>query len=143
MPSLRSWNAMAWYINEEEPGPLDIERHDVSERVYRIREVVFTKRVKDGEQINHHARIITYVDIKKTKIRLISLLTNDMDMKPEDIVAIYRKRWKIELLFKQLKQNFLLRYFYCESTNAIKIQIWVTLIANLLLMVMQKRIKRT
>ena len=142
MPSLRSWNAMAWYINEEEPGPLDIERHDVSERVYRIREVVFTKRVKDGEQINHHARIITYVDIKKTKIRLISLLTNDMDMKPEDIVAIYRKRWKIELLFKQLKQNFLLRYFYCESTNAIKIQIWVTLIANLLLMVMQKRIKR-
>ena len=80
---------MAWYINEEEPGPLDIERHDVSERVYRIREVVFTKRVKDGEQINHHARIITYVDIKKTKIRLISLLTNDMDMKPEDIVALF------------------------------------------------------
>jgi len=134
---------MAWYINEEEPGPLDIERHDVSERVYRIREVVFTKRVKDGEQINHHARIITYVDIKKTKIRLISLLTNDMDMKPEDIVAIYRKRWKIELLFKQLKQNFPLRYFYGKSANAIKIQIWVTLIANLLLMVIQKRIKRT
>ena len=28
------------------------------------------------------------------------------------------------------------------SANAIKIQIWVTLIANLLLMVIQKRIKR-
>jgi len=33
-------------------------------------------------------------------------------------------------------------YFYGECANAIKIQIWVTLIANLLLMVMQKRIKR-
>ena len=56
--------------------------------------------------------------------------------------AIYRKRWEIEL-FKQLKQNFPLRYFYGESANAIKIQIWVTLIANLLLMVMQRRITRS
>lgn len=91
----------------------------------------------------HHARIITYVDIKKTKAKLVSLLTNEMDMESEDIVEIYRKRWEIELLFKQLKQNFPLRYFYGESANAIKIQIWVTLIANLLLMIMQKRIKRT
>ena len=63
-------------------------------------------------------------------------------MSIQDIIEIYHKRWKIELLFKQLKQNFPLRYFYGESGNAIKIQIWVTLIANLLLMVLQKRIKR-
>ena len=50
-----------------------------------------------------------------------------MEMEVEDIIAIYRKRWEIELLFKQLKQNFPLRYFYGESSNAIKIQIWVTL----------------
>ena len=43
-------------------------------------------------------------------------------------------------MFKQIKQNFPLRYFYGESANTIKIQVWVTLIANLLLMVMQKRI---
>ena len=41
-----------------------------------------------------------------------------------------------------MKQNFPLKYFYGESANAIKIQIWVTLIANLLLMVMQKGLKR-
>ena len=39
-------------------------------------------------------------------------------------------------------KNFPLKYFYGESANAIKIQIWVTLIAKLLLMVMQKRLKR-
>lgn len=95
-------------------------------------------------QISHRkSSIITYVDIKKGKTRLVSLLTNDMDMEVEDIADIYRKRWEIELLFKQLKQNFPLRYFYGESANAIKIQIWVTLIANLLLMVMQRRIKRS
>ena len=105
---------------------------------YREQVVVFRK---DG--INHIARIITYVDIKKgKKPKLISLLTNDFDMPLETIVAIYRRRWQIESLFKQIKQNFPLRYFYGESANAIKIQIWVTLIANLLLSVLQSTLQR-
>ena len=106
----------------------------------RIQYVTFTKQIKDGDTIIHDARIVTYVDIKKRK--LVSLLTNDFDSNPDEIIAIYRQRWEIELLFKQIKQNFPLRYFYGESANAIKIQIWVTLIANLLLMVMQKRLTR-
>ena len=64
---------------------------------YREQVVVFRK---DG--INHIARIITYVDIKKgKKPKLISLLTNDFDMPLETIVAIYRRRWQIESLFKR------------------------------------------
>ena len=109
---------------------------------YRVQVVEFKKHIKDGENIRHNARIVTYVDLTKKKPKVISLLTNDMDMDMEDFIAIYSKRWEIELLFKQLKQNFPLRYFYGESANAIKIQIWVTLIANLLLMIIQKRIKR-
>lgn len=105
---------------------------------YREQVVVFRK----GD-INHIARIITYVDIKKGRQpKLISLLTNDFDMPLETIVAIYRRRWQIESLFKQIKQNFPLRYFYGESANAIKIQIWVTLIANLLLSILQSTLQR-
>ena len=96
---------------------------------------------KDG--INHVARLITYVGTQKNKSpKLVSLLTNDFDMSIETIIDIYRQRWQIELLFKQIKQNFPLRYFYGESENAIKIQIWVTLIANLLLSVLQSSIER-
>lgn len=105
----------------------------------RIQNVEFIKQKKDGETIRHKSRIITHVDLRKRK--LVSLLTNDMESDPEKIIAIYRQRWEIELLFKQMKQNFPLKYFYGESANAIKIQIWVTLIANLLLMVMQKRLE--
>lgn len=106
----------------------------------RIQQVAFTKQLKGGRTIYHKARIITHVDTKKRK--LLSLLTNDMESDPDEIIAIYRQRWEIELLFKQVKQNFPLKYFYGESANAIKIQIWVTLIANLLLMVMQKGLTR-
>jgi hypothetical protein len=105
---------------------------------YREQIVVFRK----GD-INHIARMVTYVDIKKGKQpKLVTLLTNDFDMRPETIVDIYRRRWQIESLFKQIKQNFPLRYFYGESANAIKIQIWVTLIANLLLSVLQSSLTR-
>ena len=105
---------------------------------YREQVVVFRK----GD-ISHIARIITYVDIKKGRQpKLVSLLTNDFDMTLETIVSIYRRRWQIESLFKQIKQNFPLRYFYGESSNAIKIQIWVTLIANLLISLPQSSLER-
>ena len=104
---------------------------------HREQVVVFRK-----DDINHIARIITYVDMKKGKTpKLVSLLTNDFDMPMETIISIYRRRWQIESLFKQIKQNFPLRYFYGESANAIKIQIWVTLIANLLLSLLQSTLE--
>lgn len=108
---------------------------------YRDQRVAFSTTAEDGQTVTHHARIITYVDAGGRKPKTVSLLTNDMVMCWEDIANIYRRRWQIESLFKQLKQNFPLRYFYDESAYAIKVQIWVTLIANLRLTVIQKRIK--
>lgn len=57
-------------------------------------------------------------------------------------IAIYKARWAIGSLFKQIKQNFPLRYFYGKSANAIKIQVWVTLIANMLITLLQKGVSR-
>jgi len=45
--------------------------------------------------------------------------------------------------FKQLKQNFPLKYFLGDNENAIKIQIYCALIANLLMTVEQKQLKRS
>lgn len=53
------------------------------------------------------------------------------------VAFIYKKRWSIELQFKKLKQNFQLHYFYSETENGIKTQIWCTLIAQLLLAVLK------
>lgn len=62
-------------------------------------------------------------------------------MSAEQICEIYRRRWTIESLFKRLKQNFPLRYFLGDSVNAIEIQIWGTMIAYLLLRVIQYKSK--
>lgn len=55
---------------------------------------------------------------------------------------MYKKRWQVELLFKKIKQNFPLQYFYGESQNAVQIQIWCTLIALLLITYMKRRLKK-
>lgn len=65
-----------------------------------------------------------------------------MDPDPDEIIAIYRQRREIDLLFRQMKQNLPLKYFYGESANAIKIRILVALIANLLIMALQKGLRR-
>ena len=52
---------------------------------------------------------------------------------------IYRKCRGKELLFKKMKQNFQFHYFCGENENAIRTQVWCTLIAQLLLTVLQKQ----
>lgn len=74
--------------------------------------------------------------------REFEFLTNLFEMRPDIVAAIYKLRWEIELLFKKLKQNFLLKYFLGDNENAIKIQIYCTLIVNFLFTVIQKQLKR-
>lgn len=61
------------------------------------------------------------------------LLTNDLTRPAVEIAALYKERWDIELLFKWLKQNLKIRSFWGRSENAVRIQIYVALIAFLLL----------
>lgn len=75
--------------------------------------------------------------------REFEFITNLFEMRADLVAAIYKLRWQIELLFKQLKQNFPLNYFLGDNENAIKIQIYCALIANLLMTVIQKNLKRS
>jgi Transposase DDE domain/Domain of unknown function (DUF4372) len=77
------------------------------------------------------ARRIVYFDKKKN--RDFVFLTNNERFQPSTIAAFYKKRWAIETKFKSLKQNFQLKYFLGDTANAIKIQLWCALIADLLI----------
>jgi hypothetical protein len=83
-------------------------------------------------------RRICYQDERNRRYVFIS---NNLEITAEEIALIYRKRWGIELLFKKMKQNFQLHYFYGETENAIRTQVWCTLIAQLLLTVLQQKSK--
>jgi hypothetical protein len=63
----------------------------------------------------------------------IEFITNDFRSAPRTIAALYKQRWQIETLFKRIKQNFNLHNFLGDSENAIRIQLWCTFIADLLI----------
>jgi hypothetical protein len=86
--------------------------------------------------IKVNARMIGYYDsIKK---RHFQFITNNIELAPLTIANYYQQRWQIETFFKRIKQNYPLQYFLGDNENAIKIQIWCTLIADLLLKIIKK-----
>ncbi len=102
---------------------------------YQDQKVLFEK----GDLKHESIRIeIWYRDKKQSVV----LLTNNFELTLEDVEEIYKRRWAIESLYKQLKQNFPLHFFYGDSINAIQVQTWVVLIANLLCTIISRKIKR-
>jgi hypothetical protein len=65
--------------------------------------------------------------------KILRILSNDIDSKAEDIAALYKCRWQVELFFRWIKQTLKIKHFLGTSENAVRIQIAVALIAFLLL----------
>jgi len=108
---------------------------------------------KDADRVMEDEVICIEVEDKPLLLRRVfyydhvndnvyEFLSNNFELEATAIADIYRQRWQIELLFKRLKQNFPLKYFLGDSRNAIEIQIWTAMIAQLILLVIKGRTKR-
>lgn len=126
-----------------------------SNAIYTIIETIVDTASIRGKAMIYREQIIevAYKEDNETKIlrlkrvcyrdeknRHFVFISNNLTLDASEIALIYKKRWGIELLFKKMKQNFQLHYFYGENENAIRTQVWCTLIAQLLLTVIQKKV---
>lgn len=96
--------------------------------------------INRSSKITLNLRLVHYRD-SSTK-QLFRFLTNLTEFDASYIALLYKKRWQIELMFKKLKQNFQVRYFLGDNANAIEIQLWAALIANLLFTIVKKQLRR-
>lgn len=96
----------------------------------------------DTQKINplQTARLVKFFD--KVTNREFEFLTNNLELSPVTIAKIYKQRWDIENLFRRLKQNFQFHNFLGDNENAIRIQMWCTLIADLLISIVKSRIEK-
>jgi putative transposase len=76
-------------------------------------------------------RHIIYRDPLTQKI--FHFVTSDLKSTAQKIADIYKRRWAVELLFRWLKGHLDIRYLPAKKTNAIKIQIAVAVLTQLLL----------
>lgn len=98
--------------------------------------IIADYRIQLGEG---EARLVVYKDPLTNKV--LKFVTNLFECQAETVAMIYKCRWSIEVLFKQVKQNFELYYFFSDSAEGIKTQVWIALIANLLFSVIHKQVK--
>jgi len=64
--------------------------------------------------------------------------TNNLELSPKEIADIYKQRWNIEVFFRFIKQELNASHFLSVSENGIKVMLYMTLIASMLLLLYQK-----
>lgn len=82
---------------------------------------------------NPFADPVREVTVRTETGKALRILSNDLDAPADEIAALYKRRWAIELFFRWVKQTLRIRHFLGTSENAVRIQIAVALIAYLLL----------
>jgi hypothetical protein len=82
-------------------------------------------------------RVIRYVDPETGK--RLRFLTNNTTLDASTVALLYRKRWKIELFFKWVKQHLHIKAFFGTSPNAVKTQLWAAVIAYVLVVRLKHR----
>jgi len=92
-----------------------------SDRLIRLRGVKSKWRYPDT------LRLIHFADQESGK--RLRFLTNNTLLDAATVAMLYRKRWKVELFFKWIKQHLHIKAFFGNTPNAVKTQMWIALIA--------------
>ena len=98
------------------------------------------KKAIETEINEQKLRLVTVYKADGNKT--IEIITNNLDWSARTVADLYKKRWDIELFFKAMKQNLQIKTFLGTSENAVKSQIYVSLICYLLLQLMNRTVAK-
>lgn len=84
-------------------------------------------------------RKVKFIDADKKKILIF--LTNNFDLKAQEIALLYKQRWQVELFFKWIKQHLKVKTFWGTTENAVRIQINIAIITYCLVSIVSKELK--
>ncbi|MBI3520392.1 MAG: IS4 family transposase [Bacteroidetes bacterium] len=82
-------------------------------------------------------RRIRFFDEEKKK-KLV-FLSNNFDLKAEEVAMLYKYRWRIELFFKWIKQHLKIQSFWGETENAVKVQIYIAIITYVHIAIVKRK----
>jgi putative transposase len=108
-----------------------IERRKVNKKQGLCSDQTIMLTSTKGQLCPYRLRRIGYRDPKTKEFYVF--LTNNFKLSAKTIADIYKERWQIEIFFRWIKQNLKIKAFFGNSRNAVMTQIYVALIAYLLL----------
>lgn len=141
-----SREGITWVSRKHHRSSIEVTGHNAIDAQQGENGVTGDRDIILGNTINKaqlrvEARLIAFHDSQTGKD--FEFITNNRAMKASTIAQLYQRRWQIETLFKRLKQNNQLTYFLGDNENAIRIQIWCSLIADLIIKVIQASVRRS
>ena len=105
----------------------------------RSDQTILLRSPKTSQLYPDPLRRISFFDIQNHR-RLI-FLTNNFVLPALTIALLFKRRWKIELFFKWIKQNLRIKAFYGTSENAVKTQIWIAISVYVLTAIIKKKLR--
>lgn len=63
----------------------------------------------------------------------VEFITNNFEISAIEVANLYRHRWDIEVFFKWIKQNIVVKTLWGYSENAVRTHLWVAIIAYLII----------
>lgn len=93
--------------------------------------IVGLAKKKSSDQYHDDLRLVRALDEESGEI--IDFITNNFELTAVEIANIYRHRWSIEVFFRWIKQNIVIKKLWGYSQNAVKTHLWVAICAYLLL----------
>ncbi|MDD4199681.1 MAG: IS4 family transposase [Paludibacter sp.] len=76
-------------------------------------------------------RLVEFYDSQNDE--LIVFLTNNFNVSALEVVNLYKNRWQIEVFFKWIKQNLVIKKLWDYSPNAVRIHIWIAIFTYLII----------
>ncbi|HED07629.1 MAG TPA: IS4 family transposase [Ignavibacteria bacterium] len=96
---------------------------------------------KSRKRYPENLRMVEYYD--KNKEVLLVFLTNNFDVSALEVARLYRNRWQIEVFFKWIKQNLIIKKLWGHSENAVNTHIWIAICTYLIVAYIKHSIKST
>jgi len=84
-------------------------------------------------------RLVEYYDTEKDL--LLVFLSNNFEVSALEIARLYKNRWQIEVFFKWIKQNLVIKKLWGHSPNAVKIHVWTAICAYLIVAYIKHTLK--
>jgi IS4 transposase len=101
-----------------------------------IDEIIVLKNQSSKDKYSKKLRRVAIWD--DVNQQTIELITNQMTWSCNTISELYKSRWQIEIIFRDIKQLLHIKSFVGTSENAVMIQIWTALITILILKALAK-----
>jgi len=136
-------NAGAFFVTRAK----DTMRYEVVEQNFNIDETTGLRTdktvrltvAKSKKLYPEELRLVEFFD--DTNSELLVFLTNNFEVSALEVANLYKNRWQIEVFFKWIKQNLVIKKLWGQSENAVKIHIWMAICTYLIVAYVKHSIK--